>query len=90
MLRNRKIWCETSTGVNRPYIPKQLRHTIFDSLHGISHPGIRPSRRLVTSKYFWPKMNTDVSEYTKTCLACQRAKINRHTRSALEQIKPPD
>lgn len=34
-----KIYCDISTVIARRYIPPQLRITIFDSYHNLSHPG---------------------------------------------------
>lgn len=45
------IVCDVSTPVQRPYIPANFHRAIFDSLHGMLHPGIRATRRLVTSRY---------------------------------------
>lgn len=84
-----QIWCETSTGRNRPYIPQDMRRQIFDGLHGLSHPGIRATRKLIASKYFWPKMNTDTSAWAKACIPCQRSKINRHTKSEVGKFELP-
>ena len=36
-----QLLCETSTGKPRPYVPETFRRTVFNSLHNISHPGIR-------------------------------------------------
>lgn len=33
------------------YVPESLRRVIFDSLHSMSHPGIRATQRLVTSEF---------------------------------------
>ena len=46
--------CDISTGVQRPYVPQSFRQTICDSLHSFSHPGIRATQHLVTSRYVWP------------------------------------
>ena len=35
------LYCDTSTGTQRPLVPLVWRRTVFDSLHGLSHPGIR-------------------------------------------------
>lgn len=80
---DKPIYCEVSTDVARPYIPLQFRRNAFDSIHNLSHPGVRTTRRLVTKKFFWPKMNTDIKVWAQTCLNCQRSKINRHTISSL-------
>jgi cleavage and polyadenylation specificity factor subunit 1 len=41
------IVCDVSTGIQRPYVPRRFRRVIFDSLHSLSHPGIRATQRLV-------------------------------------------
>lgn len=73
------LLCETSTSTVRPYLPGSLRHAMFIKLHNLSHPGIRGSRRLVTQRFFWPNMNVDIATWSRSCVACQRSKIQRHT-----------
>ena len=34
------LYCDTSTGTQRPIVPLPWRRAVFDSLHGLSHPGI--------------------------------------------------
>lgn len=78
---NGRVWCDISTSQTRPYIPKTLRRNIFDALHGLSHPGIRATRKLIASRYFWPKMNTDLQLWSKACIPCQKSKVHRHIKS---------
>ena len=33
--------CDVSTETPRPYIPPKFRHMIFNSLHSVSHPGVK-------------------------------------------------
>ena len=82
--------CDLSTGSARPYVPPGFRRTVFDSLHQLSHPGIRASRRLVASRFLWPSMHKDVSTWARACLACQQAKITRHTHPAPGHFPAPD
>ena len=42
-----------STGSPRPLIPVSLRRQVFDALHNLSHPGVRPTRRLVSRAFVW-------------------------------------
>lgn len=58
--------------------------------HGLSYPGVRVTRQLITRRYIWPSINKDITNWVKTCLACQRAKIQRHNRNVPEHIKMPD
>ena len=66
------ILCDTSTGTPRPLVPLSWRRTIFDSLHSLSHPGIRATRRLLTSQYAWPGINADVRKWARSCIQCHR------------------
>ena len=81
------IVCDVSTGSQRPYVPQRFRRTIFDS---ISHPGIRATQRLVTSRYVWPGINGDVRKWARSCLKCQRAKVHRHVATPLGTFATPD
>nr|CTR11708.1 unnamed protein product [Calliphora vicina] len=79
-----KIFCDVSTdNFPRPYIPKDLRKSIFNGLHNLSHPGAKTSTKLVTERYIWPFMKRDCRYWTKICQACQKAKISRHTKSPI-------
>ena len=71
--------CDTSTDVLRPYVPKGFRYKVFELLHSLSHPGISATQHLVNSSYIWPNMNTDVRKWTRSCVQCQRAKVQQHT-----------
>ena len=85
-----QLLCETSTGKPRPYVPETFRRTVFNSLHNISHPGIRASRQLITSRFYWPGMNADISKWAHSCLQCQQAKVHRHTVTPLATFNTPD
>ena len=54
------LYCDTSTGTQRPIVPLSWHRTVFDSLHGLSHPGIRATQKLITSRLVWPGINSDV------------------------------
>ena len=84
------ILCDTSTGTPRPLVPLSWRRTVFDSLHSLSHPGIRATQRLLTSRYVWPGINADVRRWARSCIQCQRTKVHRHTVSPLHSFPKPD
>ncbi|UYV63171.1 hypothetical protein LAZ67_2003343 [Cordylochernes scorpioides] len=44
---NKLIYCDVSTGNPRPFVPENFQRQIFNSLHNLSHPGIRPTRKLI-------------------------------------------
>ena len=54
------ILCNISTGVPCPFIPKQFRRSVFDSLYQLSYPSICATQHLITARYVWPGINGDV------------------------------
>ena len=85
-----QIYCDISTQNIRPYVPPAIRQQVFNSLHNLSHPGVRGSVKLVRQRFVWPEMNKDCSNWARSCLSCQAAKIQRHTTSQLGSFKQPD
>ena len=73
-----EIYCDVSGDIVRPYVPKPLRRDVFNSLHGLSHPGIRATQKLVKSRFVWPALNKDCQTWTRQCIPCQECKITRH------------
>ena len=55
------LYCDTSTGTQRPIVPLPWRHTVFKSLHNLSHPGIWATQKLITSRFVWPGINSEYS-----------------------------
>uniref|UniRef100_L7LZ63 RNA-directed DNA polymerase n=1 Tax=Rhipicephalus pulchellus TaxID=72859 RepID=L7LZ63_RHIPC len=84
------VCCDMSTGRARPFVPSNLRRSIFDLLHSLAHPGIRATQRLCTARFVWPGINRDVRHWTRECLACQRSKVQRHTVTPLGSFPLPD
>ncbi|KAJ8724718.1 hypothetical protein PYW07_015676 [Mythimna separata] len=83
------LYCDISTSTPRPFVPKELRRSIFTSLHSLSHPGTKASARLVADRYVWPGVRKDCREWVRSCVSCQRAKTTRHVSSPLGNFKLP-
>ena len=81
---------DTSTGSARPFVPAVLRRRVFDSLHRLSHPGIRSTQRLISARFVWPCMQRDIRQWTRACHSCQRTKTGRHTAAPLGAFPLPD
>lgn len=84
---NESIWCETSLPVCRPYVPVNFRKQIFDQIQELSHPSVRGSRKLISSKYFWTYK--DIGEWSRCCIAYQKSKVTRHTKSKFGEYNVP-
>ena len=87
---NLPIYCYVSTEKIRPYIPESLRYQVFLSLHNLSHPGIRASTKLVTERFIWSNVKSDCNKWSRACLACQKAKVSRHTKAPLVDFAVPN
>lgn len=84
-----KIYCDTTTPITRPYIPRPLRRQAFQSLHGLSHPGIKASARLVMQRYVWPQIQADCMKWARTCIQCQKSKVTRHNQATVGNFTHP-
>ena len=62
---------------------------MFDSLHQLTHPGVKAGMTLIKRSYWWHGIGKDVSKWTKACEACQKAKVHVHTKSLLERLPAP-
>lgn len=78
------LLCDTSTGSPRPIVPDGWRKKVFDAVHGLSHPSIRTTRKLLNNKFVWHGMNKQVAEWARQCVPCQKAKIHRHVKAPLQ------
>ena len=84
------LLCDTSLGKPRPWVPSCFRRTVFQALHGLSHPGARATVRLVAARFVWYGLNKDVGTWARECLACQQAKIHRHVRTNPDKVPVPE
>ena len=83
------VLCDTSTSYPRPFVPCTLRKSIFDSLHAISHPGIKSSIKMIKARFYWPHMDKTIKELCASCTSCQQANIYRHTKSPVQTLEIP-
>ena len=86
---DQSIICDVSTGTPRPFVPLSFCCRVFNTLHSLLHPGIRATQCLVTSRFVWPNINADTRSWTRNCLSCQHAKVQRHTITPLSTFLPP-
>ena len=83
------LLCEGKTKVLRPLVPSFQRFTIFSALHGMSHPGVCSSKRLISTRLVWRGLANDVCDWCKSCLPCQRGKVLRYVHIRPEKIPVP-
>lgn len=90
IIENQSIYCDTSTGWIRPYLPTALRRRAFDIVHSAAHPSNRVTIRHLKQKFIWPGMRRDVTRWSRECISCQKCKIQRHNRLQPAFIDVPD
>ena len=88
-LGNSHIFVDVSSGPARPFVPLNYRRQIFDTIHGLGHPGVERTRQTISSKFVWPSIRQDVSQWARECPQCQRAKVQRHTVPPIGEFKVP-
>lgn len=84
-----KLFCDVSGSVQRPFITSEFRKSVFNSLHGLSHPSARNTIRLVTERYVWPGIKKNCREWARACIPCQKSKVSRHVHAPVHDFKPP-
>jgi cleavage and polyadenylation specificity factor subunit 1 len=52
----------------------------FLSFHNVAHPGRLASHRIISSRFVWRGLSSNVTTWARGCLACQQGKLHHHTR----------
>ncbi|XP_058801440.1 uncharacterized protein LOC131670096 [Phymastichus coffea] len=85
-----KVACSIKDNLVKPYLPEPLRRLAFDVLHGPAHPSPRTTARALSAKFIWPHVRNDGYAWARACDPCQRAKVSRHNRAALQSFNVPE
>ncbi len=83
------LLCDFSRGATRPVVPVQDRRAVFLAMHGVAHPGIRATRRLVSARFVWHGLAKDVGGWCRDCLTCQRGKVTKQPAAPLQDFPIP-
>jgi transposase InsO family protein len=89
VLRGVPVLCDVSTGIVRPVVPEGHRRAIFDSVHGLAHPGVRATRRLLSARFVWRGMASDAAAWCRDCQHCARAKTTSQYTAPVQPIPVP-
>ncbi len=85
--RDAGAWTMDSQGLLRYndllYVPEEasVREELLKRHHDdplAGHFGIDKTLELMSRKYYWDSIKTDVKEYVDSCDVCQRVKVKRH------------
>ena len=63
-----------------------FRQQVFDVIHGLVHPEVCATTCLVSNRFVWPRLVGDIKEWSKQCVACDRAKVTHVEHSGVEKI----
>ena len=67
------ILCDESiSGKLRPLVPSGHRRIIFNSIHNLSHSGIKATIRMIADRYVWPNMKKNVTFWCRNSIQCQK------------------
>ena len=88
-MENTELLCDVSMGRPRPFVPETHRRKVFDIIHGLSHPSIRSTIKLIKAKFVWHSMAKNIREWARRCDACQRCKVQRHTKTNIGDFPQP-
>jgi transposase InsO family protein len=83
------LLCDWSTGMPRPLIPVADRKAVFAAIHGLAHPGVRATRRLLMTRAVWPNMKADAGRWCQDCQHCSRGKSSSQPPAAIQPIPVP-
>ena len=83
----KSVHCDMSCDKIRPYVPVILRRAVLNALHGLAHPRVKATQKLITEPFVWPSVNKDFRLCAKSCLPCQRAKVTQHVISPVGYFK---
>jgi len=84
-----EIYCDIKTKIPRPYVTQPYRRQAFTSLHGLAHPRVKATVKLVTERYLWPNIQNDCRRWAQACIPCQRAKISKHNKTPIGNFIAP-
>ena len=65
------------------------RRQVFDLVHGLFHPSVRATRKLISSKFIWNGLQKQVGVCATQGIPCQSSKIQKHIRAPLEKFSVP-
>ena len=89
MVNDAIMLVDTSTKFPRVLVPTEMKDSIMDMTHSVSHPGIRGTCRLISCLYVWGGMMKDIKEYTAACEKCNTIKTTRHLHLPHSTLPPP-
>jgi hypothetical protein len=79
--------CDLSLASPRPMVPVSFREAVFSSIHSIARPGIKATKRLISSCFVWKSMGADITRYFRDCQKCPRGKFASLVHTQVQPIQ---
>jgi hypothetical protein len=79
-----RLLCDVAHGATRPVVPLHDQRGGFQAVHGVAHPGIRATRRLVSARFVWHGLARDVGNWCRDCQTCQHGKVTKQLAAPLQ------
>ena len=77
-VNDKKLWRRHPTGAHKLVVPTDRRFAIMQGCHDeIGHKGFFATRALVSERFWWPHMHTDIQWYVRTCHLCQQRQLRQ-------------
>jgi transposase InsO family protein len=89
-VQGQQLLCDVSNGGRRPLIPEVDRKAVFAAFHGLAHPGIRATRRLMSARVIWRGMSSDIAAWCRDCQQCARGKASPQPAAPVQPIPVPE
>jgi len=78
-----RLWKYDITGHHRLYLAPHQRFSILRATHDdLGHKGFYSTRRILTDRFWWPSLASDVKQFLNSCHQCQ-------LRQTMKVIIPP-
>ncbi|KAK3561116.1 hypothetical protein QTP86_028309, partial [Hemibagrus guttatus] len=75
----------------RLFVPSQFRPQVMQWVHeapSSGHPGTRRSAQLVSRRFWWPSLGSDVEDFVRQCATCAQARTSRQRPEGLLEPLP--
>lgn len=73
--------------IPKTFCTMQVAWIRLDSIHSISHSGIKSPIKMMKARFYWTNMDKTIKELCAACTFCQQAKIYKHVKSPVETLQ---
>lgn len=73
--------------IHCPIVSLPFPQSAFHTINNLSHPGVRVTKPLMSTKFVWRGMTADVAKCARACIPYQQAKVFRHVRATQNPTK---